>query len=167
MVLKVTFDTNVFTRFLNLKEGSDNIHYGKIFEAIKSKAISGYFSDTFVTLEGVMNSNCERIFGSRKISSLISSESSNTIEITIGASMCETQLHEKHLCTVESLLKFGLRGLRGQAYLGDNYSDPNNIDLYESTTVAGFAYPGCQIELTERQTNEKQCQTHKNRAHRF
>ncbi len=37
MVLKVTFDTNVFTRFLNLKEGSDNIHYEKFLRQLRAR----------------------------------------------------------------------------------------------------------------------------------
>jgi hypothetical protein len=136
MVIKVTFDTNVFTRFIDLKEGSDKIYYEKILAAIKSETIRGYFSDTFVTLEGVMRNQRVEIFGSRKISSFSSSSKSpNTINITIGASMCKPDLHENHLRTITSLLELGLRGLRGQAYLGDNFSVPSNMDIYESIII--------------------------------
>ena len=135
MTLKVTFDTNVFTRFIDLEKGLDKIHYENILKAIRSEAIRGYFSDTFVTLEGIMKIDRERILGSRRISFLTSSESPNRINITIGTSMCEPNLHDSHLCTVSSLLKLGLWGLRGLAYLGDNFSVPSNIDLYESISV--------------------------------
>jgi len=136
MAIKVTFDTNVFTRFIDLKESSDKIYYEKILEAIKSETIKGYFSDTFVSLEGIMRSQRVKILGSRNISSFSSSgELPNTINITIGASMCRPELHEDHLRTITLLLGLGLRGLRGQAYLGDNFSVPSNIDLYESITI--------------------------------
>lgn len=136
MVMKVTFDTNVFTRFITLEESADKIHYEKILEAIKKEAIKGYFSDTFVTLEGVMRKHRVEIFGSRKISCFSSpSEFPNTINIAIGASMSKLDLHASHLNTVTSLLDLGLRGLKGPAYLGDNFSIPASMDIYESITT--------------------------------
>ncbi len=136
MVIKVTFDTNVFKRVIDLKEGRDKIHYEKILAAIKSEAIRGYFSDTFVTLEGVMRKHRTKIFGGRKISSFSSlSKFPNTINITIGASMCKPDIHENHIRTITSLLELGLRGLRGQVYLGDNFSVPSNMDIYEFTAI--------------------------------
>ena len=69
MVIKVTFDTNVFKRFIDLEESSEKIYYEKILAVIKSETIKGYFSDTFVTLEGVIRNQRVEIFGSRKISS--------------------------------------------------------------------------------------------------
>ncbi len=135
MALKVTFDTNVFTRFIHLKENSDKIVYEKILEAIKSEIIRGYFSDTFVSLEGVVQIQREKIFGGRRITSLNTSEPPNIITISIGASMCKPDLHEKHLRDVTSLLELGLRGLRGQAYLGDNFLVPSNMEIYENTPI--------------------------------
>lgn len=116
MALKVTFDTNVFKRFIDFDK---RIQYETILNSIQNKSIIGYFSDTFITLEGVMRHERVRVFGSRKISSLssASSESPNTINISIGASMCKPNLHDDHLSTVTSLINIGLNGLRGQAYL--------------------------------------------------
>lgn len=136
MVMKVTFDTNIFKRFIKLEENADKVHYEKFLEAIKSEAIKGYFSDTFVTLEGVMRKHRVEIFGSRKISCFSSpSEFPNTINISIGASMSKSDLHTSHLSTVTSLLNLGLRGLRGPAHLGDSFSIQSNMDIYESITT--------------------------------
>jgi hypothetical protein len=135
MVIKVTFDTNVFTRLIELPESSDKMYYKTILKAIESETIKGYFSDTFVTLEGVMKNQRPEIFGSRKISSYASSDNPHTINLNIGASMLKPNLAQYHIITVESLFKLGLRGLRGPAYLGDNFIIPIDIDIYEPTTL--------------------------------
>ncbi len=154
MVPRVTFDTNIFTRFINSKQTPNGIVYAKILRAIKDRKIKGYFSDTFVILEGIMKNERSRILGSRKICSSSSSVSGNKINIRIGPSMYKPELHETHLCTVKSLI-----GLRGPVYLGDNFSVPLNIDdLYESISLENlikFRTKMGEVEIAIANNNNK------------
>ncbi|NDU90152.1 MAG: hypothetical protein G3I08_09815 [Ferrovum sp.] len=128
MPIKVTFDTNVFQRFDN---------YPKLLPAIHQKIIRGYFSDTFITLEGVMRQDRVKIFGSRKIKTDTKMGlTPNTINITIGASMQQPTLNEQHKQSINFLIENDLFGLRGQVYLGDNFNVPYNFDIYERTDIS-------------------------------
>jgi hypothetical protein len=49
--------------------------------------------------------------------------------------MCKPEYNPIFLCTVESLIKIGLKGLRGPAYLGDNFVAPLDMDIYDSISV--------------------------------
>jgi hypothetical protein len=134
MTLTVTFDTNVFERLLNLDQDLPGAH-GRILKAIKSGSIKGYFSDTFVTLEGVKKSSRRAVFGSRKIvcTSSPSPESPNTINLMVGATMNSTPIDDRHMASVEALLGLGISGMRGQAYLGDSFNAYSvlGFDIYE------------------------------------
>jgi hypothetical protein len=152
MTLKVTFDTNVFQRFINLQEDKEKIYYEKILRVIKSNIITGYFSDTFITLEGIQRINRAEIIGSRKISSSssTSSNSTNTINIAVGASMRESHLHDEHLSIVISLIELGIKGLRGPLYLGDNFLVKPDINIYEAIPIDTLRAYREKMEIVER-----------------
>jgi hypothetical protein len=136
-MLKITFDTNVFTRFLDLQKCSEEhkSDYEKILQAIKTKVIKGYFSDTFVTLEGVMRNNRKEIFGSTRLVSRKSSPAPNVINIHVGPSMNKPNIHKYHLQTVTSLLELGLWGLKGSGYLSHDFLDSLNIKFCEPIAI--------------------------------
>ncbi len=135
MILKVTFDTNVFNKLINLEENEDKTYYETILKNLKKGDIKGYFSDTFITLEGVRRIDRENIFGSRKVLTKTSNKSKNEITISFGTSMLSPQLNEIHLHKIQLLTNLGIKGLRGQMYLGDNFIVPPTLDIYESTDI--------------------------------
>lgn len=139
MAIKVTFDTNVFKRLLDFSVVNccdDLTYFQRIRAAIEKNIIEPYFSDTFILLEGIMHSDRVKILGSRKIDSVTRSEiTSDTINISIGASMQKPTIHESHKLVVVELLQLGFRALRGQTYLGDNFIVPVDLDIYPKTPI--------------------------------
>jgi len=138
MTVKVTFDTNVFNLLVDpYKIKRDNpIYYFKIVEAIENNVIKGFFSDTFITLEGVMKFSRSDVFGSRKIDTVMyPGTTPNSISISIGASMQKTKINDVHKKKVTNILNLGLRALRGNLYLGDNFLPTLDCDIYDSIAI--------------------------------
>jgi hypothetical protein len=70
MTLSITFDSNVLKNVIDLdrmqaKEFRDD--YLIINKAIKNGKIQGFFSDAWITLEGVEKKSRCRILGSRRL----------------------------------------------------------------------------------------------------
>lgn len=132
MAIKVTFDTNVFTRLYD----DDLSYFQRIRAAIEKNVIEPYFSDSFILLEGIMRKDRVKILGSRKIDTVTGLRiTPDAINISIGASMQKPIIHESHKQVVNKLLQLGFRALRGQTYLGDNFIVPVDLDIYPKTPI--------------------------------
>jgi hypothetical protein len=132
--LSVTFDTNVLINVLNPEQGQDiefRETYLIIQQAIKERRIHGFFSDTWITLEGIEKKNRSRILGSRRLIS--KTESSNksdnfpiVITINMGSQMERNRLNSKYQERKSAALSLGLRALSGQGRFCDNFLVEDN-----------------------------------------
>ena len=129
MTLSITFDSNVLENVIDpertqAKEFIED--YLIIQQAIKKGKIQGFFSDTWISLEGIENKNRCQILGSRRLVS--SSESSNksdnspiVITINMGTKMEKNQLHPEHETPKNAALSLGFRALSGPPKMFDNF----------------------------------------------
>lgn len=160
MTLSITFDSNVLENVIDFeriqaKEFRED--YLIIQRAIKERKIQGFFSDTWITLEGIENKNRCQILGSRRLVS--SSESSNklgnspiVITINVGTTMEKNQLHQKHEAPKNAALSLGLRALSGTRNLGDNFLvNDNDGSFYGNIPIEElikYSEKLCEVEVS-------------------
>lgn len=153
--LSVTFDTNTLENVLDLereqaREFRDE--YLQIRQAIEKGQIRGFFSDTWITLEGIETKNRPEILGSRHLVACSeSSDSSTDINLTIGTKMERNHLHADHDKTKSAALALGLRALKGPPRFSDNFSvKDERPNFYAEISVEEFVK--CSEKACEAET---------------
>jgi hypothetical protein len=144
--ISVTFDTNTLENVLDLereqaREFRDD--YSQIRQAIEKGQIRGFFSDTWITLEGIERKNRPEILGSRHLFASSKSSDSSTdfisINLTIGTKMERNHLHPEHAEPKNAALALGLRALKGPPRLGDNFFvNDERSNFYAEISVDDF-----------------------------
>lgn len=144
--LSVTFDTNTLENVLDperdqAREFRDD--YLQIRQAIEKGQIRGFFSDTWITLEGIETKNRSPIFGSRHLVTSSKSSDNSTdsmsIKITIGTKMERSPLHAEHEAAKNASLTLGLKALKGPPRLGDNFfMKDERSNFYAEISVDDF-----------------------------
>jgi hypothetical protein len=144
--LSVTFDTNTLENVLDLeREQAQDFRddYLQIRQAIEKGQIRGFFSDTWITLEGIERKNRPEILGSRHLVASSTSSDSSTdsilINLTIGTKMERNHLHAVHDAAKKAALALGLRALKGPPRLGDNFFVKDEMpNFYAEISVDDF-----------------------------
>lgn len=137
MMLSVTFDSNTLENVIDPARSQASKfeeEYRTIRQALIDHRLRGYFSDTWITLEGIKKLNRAEILGSRHLASSWSSgkedgknrvsddtQSAPIFTLTIGAKMKPHELPEKFQIAKNTALVLGLRALQGSPKLGDNF----------------------------------------------
>ena len=103
-VMRVTFDTNTLdlvSRPERHTRGPDYLHGRKVNQALKAGTLSGFFSETLVTLEGIEKKDRLRVLATTRLSPLplvfrTAPDGVQVVEMTTVTTQERNPLHPKH-----------------------------------------------------------------------
>ena len=119
--MRATFDSNTLDRAARPERHPKDPRqpdFIKVHDAIKAGMVTGYFSETLVTLEGIENKDRVGVLGSTKLAQQIKSADQATIKIDVTPQQERKPLHPEHLARIEAALKIGMRALKAPPRTG-------------------------------------------------
>jgi hypothetical protein len=136
--LTVTFDTNTLDAVVWPESAQlQNENSGRVVQAaIRAGRISGFFSETLITLEGIMNDERAQILGQSRVVVAISARGQNPggaigFDLSVGSHHVRNPLHPKTEARLQAALALGLRPLRTAATFTDYHLDPLICPTFE------------------------------------
>ena len=121
----VTFDSNAMERAVQPEKypkDPSRADFIKIHNALKTKQIKGYFSQTYLTLEGIETCDRVDVLGGTRLTSRSTSSAKNNITISLFVEQDRKPLNNKHERAMQAVLDIGMHALRGPARFGDAFS---------------------------------------------
>lgn len=132
--MRVTFDTNTLDRAARPKrfpKDPRQAEYVKVHDALAAGTITGYFSETLVTLEGIENKDRVEVLGSTRLESKMRATDENTITIDLSVQQDRKPLPPEFPRRIQAAQKLGMRALRGPARIGWVRVRDNDCKFFE------------------------------------
>lgn len=144
MPLTVTFDTNTLASVVSPQtaQRDTGASGAAVRTAIEAGYIQGFFSETVVTLEGIVKTDRADVLGRTRVVSGSSSNGKNQITLTVGFQHFRNELDMRFSERVRSAVALGMRGLRAPARFGSFHAKDEICPL--------FMPPGGMQELLRR-----------------
>ncbi|MGA8616399.1 MAG: hypothetical protein WB760_32835 [Xanthobacteraceae bacterium] len=119
--MRVTFDTNTLDRAARperFPKDPRQAEYVKVHDALAGGTVSGYFSETLVTLEGIENKDRVDVLGSTRLENQTRATGENKITISLTVQQDRKPLPPEFPRRIQAAQKLGMRALRGPARIG-------------------------------------------------
>jgi hypothetical protein len=121
MSLSVTFDSNTLDKAARpprFPKDPDQAAYTRVYDALSTGRLKGYFSETHVTLEGIKNVDRVKVLGSTRLDQQSSSNGKNAITLSLTVQQDRKPLPPEFPRRIQAAHKIGMRALRGPARFG-------------------------------------------------
>ncbi len=119
--MKVTFDTNALDRAARPErypKDSRRADFIKVHDAIEARRLTGYFSETLITLEGIENKDRVGVIGGTRLDRQIRRTGQNTVNINLTVKQDRQPLHPEHSARIQAARKIGMRALKAPSRVG-------------------------------------------------
>ena len=131
--LTVTFDTNALESVVSPDAAQRNtgIAGAAIRDAIRHGTITGFISETLITLEGIERRKRAEVLGRTRVVSGSASNQRGEVTISVGVRHSRDPLNDRFSKRVEGARELGISPLRTAARIGGYHLRDETIALYE------------------------------------